>query len=61
MNYAICSVAITFGVVAAALGVRAATMHVHFVEDLQRQARWASWAAAAAAGSAVLQAAEKLL
>jgi hypothetical protein len=54
------------GVVAAFLGVRAATVKVRdnmdgFISDLQRQGRWAGCAAAAAAVSTVLQAAHQFL
>ena len=58
--------AIISSLLAAALGVRAALVHVrdsqdHFIADLHRQGRWASWAAVAAAVSAGLQAADRLL
>jgi hypothetical protein len=52
--------AVGFTALAAVLGVRAATVDVRdnmdkFMEDLQRQGRWASWAAVAnAAAAAVL-------
>jgi hypothetical protein len=59
-------VALAFGVVAAGIGVRAATVHVRdnldaFISDLHRQSSWASWAATMAACSAILQAIEKIL
>jgi hypothetical protein len=58
--------AIAFSLIAAALGTRAAFVRVRnsqddFIDDLQRQGRWASWAAVAAAVSAGLQAVEKFL
>lgn len=51
--------------VAAGLGIRAATILVrdsmdHFIADLQRQGRWAGWAAAMAALSVMFQAADRL-
>lgn len=57
---------IAFSVVAASLGIRAATVEVRnsqddFIDDLKRQGRWASWAAVAAAASVVLQSLDRLL
>lgn len=58
--------AIAMSGLAAALGVRAATIEVRnnvdeFINDLQRQGRWASFAAVAAALATALQAAKELL
>jgi hypothetical protein len=60
--------ALVFGVVAADLGVLAATVPVRdsmdaftFMGDLHRLSRWASWAATMAACSTILQAIEKFL
>jgi hypothetical protein len=58
--------AIASSVVAAGLGIRAATVNVRdnideFMNDLKRQGRWASWAAVAAGISVVLQALDRLM
>jgi hypothetical protein len=58
--------AILTSVVAAVLGIRAATIPWrdtvdHMVADLRKQGRWSSWAAAAAGVSVVLQAMDRLL
>jgi aspartate/glutamate racemase len=52
--------------ISAGFGVRAATVTVrnsmdHFIEDLQRQGRWAAIAAALAACAACLQVIERAL
>jgi hypothetical protein len=57
--------AILMSLIAAAFGVRAATIHVrdsmdHFIADLHTQGRWAGWAAFAAAVSVALQAVDRL-
>lgn len=58
--------AILSSVVAAMLGIRAATVKVRdsvdeFIGDLQQQGRWASGAAVAAGVSVLLQALDRLL
>lgn len=64
-NY-LSGIAIFVSLLAAFLGVRAATVKVHdnqdrFILDLQRQGRWAGYAAAAAAISTVIQAVQHFI
>jgi hypothetical protein len=59
-------ISISVSLLAAFLGVRAATVKVRdnqdaFISDLQRQGRWTACAAAAAAISTVLQAVQQFL
>lgn len=58
--------AIFSSLIAAGLGIRAATIHVRdnldeFIGDIHKQGKWASWAAVAAGASVVLQAVDRLL
>ncbi|SDP47221.1 hypothetical protein SAMN05428967_2271 [Phyllobacterium sp. YR620] len=58
--------AISVSLLAAALGLRAATFPIretinHLTSDIGRQGKWASWAALAAALSAVLQSIDRFL
>jgi hypothetical protein len=57
---------IAVSLLAAALGLRAATIPIrqtvnHLTLDIGRQGKWASWAALAAAVSAVLQSFDRFL
>lgn len=61
MQYTLALLAMIMGIVAAGLGIRAATVHVRnsqddFITDLHRQSKWASFAAVAAGISSGLQA-----
>lgn len=66
MSNLVSGTSIAVSLMAAVLGVRAATVKVRnnqdgLIFDLQRQGRWAGYAAAAAAISTVLQAVQHLL
>jgi hypothetical protein len=65
MKNAVIIAGLLSAIVAAGLGVMAATVHIgdsmdQFIADLHRQSTWAAWAAVAAAISAGLQAAAYL-